>query len=394
MTSSRAPGLRIAVLANFDSPHGWRWVKEFVHWGHEVHGISYYKPHRELPGVTVHVLRPGNDAPAPGPAAASQRRLPLPDSAFRLVNALRFRRAGLSSILRDISPDLFHAHFVVEHGFFGAMAGFHPYVLSAWGSDLFRAPRTPLGSAVARYALGRADLLTANDPALYRAALRLGLPPDRGAVIRLGLDADWFAQPLTGVNVGPDTSPPTVLSDRALEPLYNVDTLVRAFALLRRRLPSARLIVAGDGSQRPRLERLAEDLGQAKSIEFAGVVLQERLRVLLQGAHVYTSVPSSDSLAVSTMEAMAAGTFPVVSNLESQDGWITHRLTGLRVPPRDVDALAENLHVALTDAGLRREAAVANRARVEAEGRLDRNMKLMERHYYRLTGHPISEQTI
>src|SRR6266508_668253 len=50
---------------------------------------------------------------------------------------------------------------------------------------------------------------------------------------------------------------PVFLTSRLLEPLYNVECVLRAFALIQKRLPDARLIVAGDGSRRRRLEALA-----------------------------------------------------------------------------------------------------------------------------------------
>ena len=307
---------------------------------------------------------------------------------MRLVNAVRFRRAGLADVVRRVAPDVLHAHFVVEHGFFGALAGYRPFVVSAWGSDLFQAPRTPAGAAIARYTLRRADLVSGNDPALVRAAVRLGAPPERTALVRLGLDRAWLDTPPRSVNLGGGSAPPTVLSDRALEPLYNVDVVLRAFAQARERVPGARLVVANDGSARAALERLAARLGLGAAAQFVGVVGQEELMPLLDGAHVYVSVPSSDSLALSTMEAMVRGAFPVVSDLPSQDGWIEDHVTGLRVPARDAAALARALVLALTDAGLRQRAVAPNRAKVAAEGDLERNMLVMERHYYRLAGRP------
>jgi glycosyltransferase involved in cell wall biosynthesis len=378
------------VLANFDSPHAWRWTRVFVERGHEVHAISYYPPARHLPGVRLHALRPGpgpsGDRGSPSSRPGLRRR--LPPSAARLANGLRFRRAGLAELLRQIAPDVFHAHFVVEHGFFAALAGFRPLVVSAWGSDLFQAPRTPIGAAIARYTLRRADLVSGNDPALVRAAVRLGAAPERTVLVRLGLDRSWLEEPPRGANLRPGSAPPTVLSDRALEPLYNVDTVLRAFAQARERVPGARLVIANDGSARGGLERLAAALGLGEAVQFVGVVGQEELMRLLDEAHVYVSVPSSDSLALSTMEAMSRGVFPVVSDLPSQDGWIEDHVTGLRVPVRDPGALARALVLALSDAGLRQRAVAANRAKVAAEGDLERNMLVMERHYYRLAGRP------
>ncbi len=62
-------------------------------------------------------------------------------------------RAGLRRVLDEIQPDVFHAHYAVEHGFYGAFADYHPYVVSAWGSDLLVESHKPLGKRIAGHAL-------------------------------------------------------------------------------------------------------------------------------------------------------------------------------------------------------------------------------------------------
>jgi glycosyltransferase involved in cell wall biosynthesis len=152
-------------------------------------------------------------------------------------------------------------------------------------------------------------------------------------------------------------------------------------------------LIAGRGSQEDALRRLADRLG-LDGIVFLGQLDQAGLSMTLASAHVYVSVPSSDSLALSNLEAMAAGAFPVVSDLPSVDGWIMQGINGLRVPPGNVDALADALRRALSDADLRRTAAETNRTLVEARGLREPNMLLMERHYYRLAGHPLEDRAI
>jgi hypothetical protein len=342
MTAEGLPGapLRIAVLGDFDGPHTRRWLRVFVERGHDVHAIAYYQPRNELPSVKLHVLR-GTPAAASGQVQGG--------------TVSCYMRAGLKRTLREIEPDVFHAHYAVEHGFYGAFAGFHPYVVSCWGSDIHVESHKPAGRLIARYALGRADLVTANDPAMARRVVELGVP-------------------------------------RALEPLYNVDVIIRAFAQLHSRLPTAQLLIAHDGSERPRLEAMAQALGLADAVHFLGRLTAEELRDRLAASQVYVSVPSFDSLALSTMEAMAGGAFPVVSDLPSQEGWIEHGVNGLRVPAGNVEALAEALYQALTDAELRRRARALNRDKVEAEGQLEQNMLVMERYYYRLAGRPVAAE--
>jgi glycosyltransferase involved in cell wall biosynthesis len=178
-------------------------------------------------------------------------------------------------------------------------------------------------------------------------------------------------------------APPAVISDRALEPLYNVDTIIRAFATVRAEVPEARLVIANDGSQRRRLESLARELGLQEAVTFAGHLSPEALRDALAAAQVYVSVPDSDSLALSTMEAMAVGALPVVSDLPSQT-WIEDGENGLRVPPHDIDALASALKRALIEHELRFRAIAVNRVRVQMEGNLQRNILALEKHFYRL----------
>lgn len=392
------------MLGDFDGAHTRRWLRVFVERGHEVHAVSFYAPGAGLPGVSLHVLKPGRAPLAgagtseePGRESEGSSEVPhslprlLPPSLLRPVHALRYFRAGLKRVLHEIAPDVFHAHYVVEHGFYGSFAGFHPYVVSAWGSDLFQAARTAAGRVIARHALHAADLVSVNDPALGERALQLGVRPERLTLVRLGVGPEYLEGPLKSVNITAAAGgPPTVISDRALEPLYNVDVVVRAFARARERVPAARLLIAGRGSERTRLAALVSNLGQEGPVRFLGHVDQVELRRLLRESHVYVSVPSSDSLSASTMEAMACGALPVVSDLASQTGWISHRVNGLCVPVRDVEALADSLVEALTNAALRRNAVAPNRAKVAAEGSLEKNMLLMERHYYRLAGRPLA----
>ena len=388
------PPLRIAVLADFEGPHTHRWLRVFVERGHEVHGISYYPVANPPPGVTLHVLtgQSGNPSRASGAIGQSRpgflRRLlaaAMPPSVLRIIHARRYMRAGLRRVLDEIRPDVFQAHYVVEHGYYASKADYHPFVVNAWGSDLYQAPKSPLGRWIAHRVLRQADLVSCNDPELREEALKLGARFGDTIVTRLGVDEVFFEQPHLSVNMesGGASAPPAVISDRALEPLYNVDIVVRAFAAVHADLPEARLVIANDGSQRHRLESLARELQVADAVTFTGHLTPEALRDALAAAQVYVSVPDSDSLALSTMEAMAVGALPVVSDLPSQT-WIEDGENGLRVPPRDVGALATALKRALTEHELRFRAIAVNRVRVQMEGNLHRNMLALEKHFYRL----------
>ena len=375
MTEPDAP-LRLCVLGDLESIHTRRWMQPFVARGHELHAVSYYPPSVPLEGVTVHALhsqRPPRSDQTPSPAA-SPRRLTtvLPPTALRLINALRYRRRGLSRVIQEIQPHLLHSHYVVEYGFFAAVSGFHPLVVTAWGSDILVAAQTsPLARLIARYTLPPPDLGTSNHGYMTRKIIDLGVPAEKTATIVLGTDRFFLEQPEAGVNArDPDPGhPPTVISTRSLDsPLYEIDTILRAMAVVRRRLQTAQLLVAGSGRLQPALQKLVQDLGLAENVRFLGFLDQEALRSALASAHVYVSVPRSDATSVSTLSAMAAGCFPVVSDLPTQEEWIEDGVNGFRVPVGDVAALARRLGDALENAALRRDAASRNRRLVEERG--------------------------
>lgn len=395
-----AQRLRLAVLGDSDGVHTRSWLRWFVARGHDVHAISFYPPSSPLEGVTLHVLRTRNkertqsqSQSQPGAAVphAGARPLSLPDRAprslVRLVHAARYRQAGLKRMLADIAPDVFHAHFVVEHGFYGAIAGFHPYVVSAWGSDVLVEPRRdPVSRQIAKWTLRRADLVTSNNAVMADRIVELGAPRSKVEVVTLGADAYFGERWDESSNVAQqdETAPATILSTRAHESLYNIDAIIDAFAIVLAKRPNTQLVVAHGGSLTEQLCARARPLGEA--VTFTGTVDGEQLRDLMTEAAVFVSVPSSDGTSVALLQAMSAGAFPVVSDLDTVREWITDGENGLTVPLGAPVALAEALMKAVADTDLRRRAAVRNHEIVRERGTNEIEMARMEALYLQLAG--------
>lgn len=379
--------LRIAVLGNWASPHTHAWVRWFIDRGHEVHAISFYRPREAPEGARVHALEDRWDAVPSGEGRGRGSR--LPGWFLRLAHAFRYRMAGLPRVVRDIAPDVFHAHYLTEHAFYAAYAlDIHPFVATAWGSDvLVDAARSRAARGLVRTVVQKADLVTSNNQHMARELVRMGAPESKVRVIVLGAERFFLEGREASVNLsGAPGERPTVLSTRALEPLYRVDTIVRAMARVRERIADARLIVAGAGSQRPALEALSSELGLAGAVTFAGYLSRERLRDAFRSAHVYVSVPESDATSVAVTQAMAAGCFPIVSDLPSQQEIVDDGVNGFRTPVGDTDALAERIVRALSDANLRRRGAEMNGPLVEERWLLETNMGRMEELYLALAG--------
>jgi glycosyltransferase involved in cell wall biosynthesis len=132
---------------------------------------------------------------------------------------------------------------------------------------------------------------------------------------------------------------PLFFSNRNFEPLYNVACTLRAFALVQKRLPEARLVLAGDGSVRAELEALARELN-LRNVEFLGRVEPSRMHELYDAADIYLNSPNIDNMPGSIIEAYASGLPVVTTNAGGIPYIVTNGETGLMVERDDHEAMA------------------------------------------------------
>ena len=160
---------------------------------------------------------------------------------------------------------------------------------------------------------------------------------------------------------------PRLFSSRNLDPYYCVENTLEAFALLRGRYPEATLTLAGDGSEKARLQRLAATLG-SDGISFVGRVMPAAMPALYDEADIFVNSSVVDNQPLSVLEAFAAG-LPVVSTATGDiAALVRDGETGLVVPPGDPAAMAKAVTALLQQP--ERALCVARNARdrVEAYG--------------------------
>jgi L-malate glycosyltransferase len=133
---------------------------------------------------------------------------------------------------------------------------------------------------------------------------------------------------------------PVFLSTRQLEPYCNVGCVLRAFALIQERIRDARLIVAGDGRDREKLETLARELRLTRT-EFIGWVDPDQAADMYSAAEIYLNGSDHrDNVPISIVEAFATG-LPVVStDVAGIPEIVRNGETGMLVPADDHRALA------------------------------------------------------
>lgn len=158
---------------------------------------------------------------------------------------------------------------------------------------------------------------------------------------------------------------PRFLSTRNLEPLYNVACTLRAFGRIQAAVPAATLTVVGAGSERLRLEALAAQLG-LNGVTFAGQVPPAEIPRYFASADIYLQSPNIDNMPLSVLEAFAAGTPVIATNVGGVPAILETGVHGLLVPGDDDRAMAEAALRLLRDQALATQLARRAHASTEA----------------------------
>ena len=147
------------------SIHTNRWLRYFADNGHEVHLISSSKPSDDnINNIKLHFLK--RFGPHLRVVNYLINSLPL---------VLQFNR-----MIRNINPDIIHAHCIMDTTLLGASCGFHPFVVTPWGSDiLISSQKSRISRWIVKYVLKKADLITSNGEHISKALTKLGAEPGK-----------------------------------------------------------------------------------------------------------------------------------------------------------------------------------------------------------------------
>lgn len=190
-----------------------------------------------------------------------------------------------------------------------------------------------------------------------RAALRLvgKYFPGRYRIIPSGVDYPFYAAEVPPIPKFIDHRRNILFLGR-LEKRKGLPYLLEAYSLLKDEMPDTRLIVVGgDGGLRQACERYVQQK-RLSDVVFLGYIPEEDKPRYFKTADVYCAPNTgAESLGIVLLEAMAAGTPIIGSDIEGFADVVTDGQEGLLAPPRDAEALAQALKRVLSDAALREE---------------------------------------
>jgi glycosyltransferase involved in cell wall biosynthesis len=265
--------------------------------------------------------------------------------------------------LRKFKPDIIHTHIPFAVGWEAVLAAkilhiplvgthhtFFEHYLKYAKMDYEWGKKFSWKYTVGYY--NRCDLVLSPSRSLANALLAQGLKKPT-AVLQNSIDIDLF-KPIPSEEKK-DIKEHFGISGQSLVYMgrigyeKSIDQVIRSLALMLKKMPELKLMIIGDGPDKDKLERLANDLGTKKNIIFTGYLFKEKLAKVLGANDIFITASKSENMPLSVLEAMAVG-LPVIAVKEKglaeiiKDG-----LNGFFAKTDDPENLAQKTLTLLSD---------------------------------------------
>jgi glycosyltransferase involved in cell wall biosynthesis len=142
-----------------------------------------------------------------------------------------------------------------------------------------------------------------------------------------------------------------------LKKYKSFDHLIESFVIVQHTVPDARLVIVGDGDDKPRLMELTNTLGLTGSVTFTGFVGEQEKVEWLNRMHVAVNTSAKEGWGLTATEANACGTTTVSSNVQGLRDAVIDEETGLLYEYGNREKLAEKIILLLRDSNLRNRLA-------------------------------------
>lgn len=172
------------------------------------------------------------------------------------------------------------------------------------------------------------------------------------------------------------------------------DRLIKAFEMVARDYPHARLVIAGKGNMRTHLEELVQQASLDEQVTFTGMVHEEDMSALYSYAHAFSLVSDrghgrGEGIPLTPLEAMACGVPVVVGNQDGSQEAVIEQRNGFVVGPFELEAHANSLNKLIASSGLQermaKQAVIVAKEHFTYEG-----FKHKHQSFYSLSSHSLS----
>ncbi|MFZ5553776.1 MAG: glycosyltransferase [Bacteroidota bacterium] len=355
--------MKICFFGDGESIHIQRWCEHFVAKGHEVHLISF--KNTTSSSYTVHFIDAGKISVAGG------------------NSKILLQKSKVKKVLRKIQPDILHSLYATSYGVAGAMAGFHPYVVTALGSDILISPKKSfLYKKMLRYVFRKADWITVMSPQMKEEFINMKLGDENKVeILPFGINTTVFHNQ----NRKLPSNSFVITSTRNFEEVYNIPHILYSVEAVKNHIPGLKLNLVGDGTKRNEIEKLVDKLKLRDIATFTGRISQPEMSSVLQSSHLFLSVSLSDGNNISLNEAMACGAYCIATDIPANRQWIEDGKNGILTGVNNIPQLSEKIMEAYKNySSLAEKAEKINTLVIAEKADWNKNMQRVENKYIEL----------
>lgn len=242
---------------------------------------------------------------------------------FRKLNSIINTINQIQSIIKTEKPKIIHIHQANTIAYFALRASKQfniPTIVTAWGSDILFTPRKNIFyKKLAQYALKNSAYFTSDSYYLASEMCKLANKNLDITIANFGINVQNITEKKENI----------IFSNRYLKSIYRIDYVINAFKLFCTKHNNWKLIIAGIGEEKEKLENMVKSYSLNDKVEFVGWLDSKKNTEYYQKAKIYMSIPETDATSISLLESMAYGCIPIVSNLPANLEWIIDGLNGV-----------------------------------------------------------------
>ena len=371
-TGSKGFKMKILLLGDVNSVHIIKWAKSLALNGIDIFIFSLNKcvvdDYNNIKNIEIYAL---------------DEVTSYKEASFSKIKYLK-SLPKLKEIINNYKPDILHAHFVTSYGLLGALSGFHPFVLSVWGVDVFSFPKKSfLHKLILKYNLNKADKILSTSHSMAKET-KLYTNKDI-EVTPFGIDMEQF-KPMNTKEELFDKDDIAIGTVKALEETYGIEYLIKAFKIVSDKYKDLplKLLIVGGGSLENSLKDLVKKLKIENKTVFVGKVPFGEVPKYHNMLSISIFPSINESFGVSVIEASACEKPVVVSNVGGLPEVVENGVSGFVVPPRNPKKIAETIEKLISDANLRKQIGENGRERVKMLYNWEDNVRQMIQIYKEL----------
>ncbi|MBL7086416.1 MAG: glycosyltransferase [Candidatus Cloacimonetes bacterium] len=329
--------MKICYLADARSVHTQRWVKSVAAAGHKVVVITF-RP-AEIEGVPVYTIK-------------TPRFIKIsPTAPFWSRFNYLFGKRQAKKIVDSFSPDILHAFWVTSYGFLSTRLDHPNYLVSVWGQDITKSPNNWLMRKIIQFNLSRAKKVFCTSKFLLNKTSVFIENANKLVHLPFGVDLDKFSP--KHINHNQDKI--IIGSTKSFEKVYGLEILIKAFSEIHMLHTNTELLLVGKGSELLALQNLVRHLEIEKVVTFQSPVNYINIPQILNKIDIFVMPSFSEAFGVAALEASAVGIPVIGSQVGGIPEVIEDGVTGILVPPGNVEALINALEKLVKSPELRYE---------------------------------------